>query len=53
MAQEVKDENEFFKKVRDKNDRKYIKRIQDRRCEFQFQNEASRHKALLAQHERN
>jgi hypothetical protein len=48
MADEIKEENSLLKKVRDKNDKKFIKRIQERRYESHIQNEASKHKILQA-----
>lgn len=34
MADQIKEENIFLKKIKDKNDKKFIKRAQERRFEL-------------------
>lgn len=48
----IKNEAKELKKIKDQNDKAFLKKIQDRRFEFHVMAEASRVKLLQSQHEK-
>ena len=52
QANIIKKEGKELKKLRNKNDRAFLKKVQDRRFEFHVLAEASRIKILQSQHEK-